>query len=126
MTFHERSLHQKTQLCHVSVCKSGISQQTYRHCHAAEADIRTQSFAYPCCSPKRAERSTDTVSVICTRCTSLVNVLGRYAPRLVPINPRGKDAMKVSAGADEEQHDQEEGLELEDAEHDGGFLSRCA
>ena len=25
--------------------------------------------------------------------------------------------MKVGAGADEEEHDQEEGLELEDAEH---------
>ena len=30
--------------------------------------------------------------------------------------------MEVGAGADEEQHDQEEGLELENAEHDYGVL----
>ena len=38
-------------------------------------------------------------------------------PRFVPIEPSGKDSVKICAGADEEQDDHKEGLELEDAEH---------
>lgn len=43
-------------------------------------------------------------------------------PRLIPIKPCRKDAVEICAGADEEEHDQEEGLEFEDAEH-GGWTS---
>ena len=47
------------------------------------------------------------------------------APRFVSIEPSGKDSVKICAGADEEQHDHEEGLELEDAEHFCGICSVC-
>lgn len=53
-------------------------------------------------------------------------------PGLVPVQKCREDAMKVCAGADEEEDDEKEGLELEDAElgnllslhpmlHSGGF-----
>lgn len=40
------------------------------------------------------------------------------SPGLIAIEPGGKDAVEVGAGADEEEDDQQEGLEFEDAEHD--------
>ena len=39
------------------------------------------------------------------------------SPSLIAVEPRGKHAVQVCAGADEEQHDEQEGLEFQDAEH---------
>ena len=40
-------------------------------------------------------------------------------PSLVSIQPSREDSVEICAGADEEENDHEEGLELEDAEHGG-------
>ncbi|KAI7001969.1 hypothetical protein KC359_g30 [Hortaea werneckii] len=49
---------------------------------------------------------------------------GLVLPGLVAVKPGGKDAVEISAGADEEEHHQKKRLELENAEHFFNFLSR--
>ena len=40
-----------------------------------------------------------------------------HLPRLITVKPRREDAVDICACANEEEHDQEESLELENAEH---------
>jgi hypothetical protein len=51
---------------------------------------------------------------------SIWSETGRYSPSLVAVKPCRKDAVKICAGADEQQNHKEERLKLEDSEHGGG------
>ena len=98
-----------------------MGRRTYGHDEAADADVRGEPFSYSGELPKNAKEavghSASTVAITpagVQTCNAHVFVFPR-------VDHAGDDLPDVSAGADEEEDDEEKRVEVEEGGHGAGL-----
>lgn len=110
--------------------KEGGRMRTNRHENATQTDVRAQSLAYPCALPKNAHQAVhdDLLATVCRdrppprgrRAAILQRGRGRDVPMLAAVEKSREDLVHVGAGADEEEDDQQQRLEVEEGRLEEG------